>query len=111
MNKKFNPIQFRYDIKKYIEQKAENSPDMNGVKVSVQVDKDANGNKFILIKADKLMPESLYRSLAFKLKSDNIAFTSMVYRDLIMVPFNQKLKYLVIAPTEFNLSASLYAIY
>lgn len=118
MSKKFDPIKLRYDIKRYITECRKTSSFYRKSNFSIKVDRDANLNKFIKCSVGGHVDwtKSLAAKISLKLGSNGI---KMAERDLdnekntleILIPYDQKLKYLVFAPPEFNLNPIVYALY
>ena len=110
MSKKFDPIKFRYDIKKYAAELIKSCVNAFEGSIVIDIDRDANRNKFIRITTNEDFPRRGYFEITAKLKTDKIVFACTGI-NLIMIPYNQKLKYLIFNPPEYNLNPLVCAVY
>ena len=109
MSKKFNPIKLRYDIKKYAAELIKSCVSASEGSIVIDVDKDANNSKFVRIVIDENCYGG-YVKIAAKIKDNRLVFATQ--RDMvIMIPYNQKLKYLIFNSPEYNLNPLVCVVY
>ena len=110
MSKKFDPIKLRYSIKKYAAELIGNCVGADKISIVIVVDRDANSNKYIRITTNEDFPHRGYFGITAKLKTDKIV-SACTGIDLIMIPYNQKLKYLIFKSPEYHLNPLVCAVY